>query len=501
MTRMTRRHAVGLLGGAVAWPLSAGCGSDPTAQPDPISSADPRSGDTPQHYLSLHDVGRLIETRQLSPVELTRSMLDRIERVDVRLKSYATVMGERAMAAARVAEAEIQAGTYRGVLHGVPVAVKDLFYTAGVPTMGGMAVQANFVPDDDATVVSRLASAGVVLLGKLNLTEGALGSYHPDFDRPINPWGETLWAGVSSSGSGVATAAGLCFGSLGTDTGGSIRFPSMANGIVGLKPTYGRVSRHGVLPLSESFDHVGPMARRVADVAVMFEVIAGIDPHDPTSLALPVPAILETLDGGVDRLRIGVDRHYLSNDVDAGLVSAIDQALGVLEGLGARIVEVEMPDMTANMGAWSTICSLEAARAHAATYPARADEYGEGLRNFLEGGTRVTDAAYAEASAVRAAFTDRFSSMLSAVDAFACPSGGIPFRISEDQGAVGRGLVFTVPSNLAGTPAITVPCGFSADGVPYSMQLVGQSLSEAMLCRIAQAYEQATDWHTRHPAV
>ena len=195
--------------------------------------------------------------------------------------------------------------------------------------------------------------------GSSTSPRGALGSYHPDFDRPINPWGETLWAGVSSSGSGVATAAGLCFGSLGTDTGGSIRFPSMANGIVGLKPTYGRVSRHGVLPLSESFDHVGPMARRVADVAVMFEVIAGIDPHDPTSLALPVPAILEMLDGGVDRLRIGVDRHYLSNDVDAGLVSAIDQALGVLEGLGARIVEVEMPDMTANMGAWSTICSLE----------------------------------------------------------------------------------------------------------------------------------------------
>ena len=270
----------------MALPLSASCGSE-SPGPDRGVPTDSGGGGTPLHFLSLRDVARLIEMGELSPVELTRAMLDRIDAVDGRLKSYATVMAEQAMTAARTAEREIQGGVYRGVLHGVPVAVKDLCYTKGVRTMGGMAVRAEFVPDHDATVVSRLAGAGVVLLGKLNLTEGALGSYHPDFDRPINPWGERLWAGVSSSGSGVATAAGLCFGSLGTDTGGSIRFPSMANGIVGLKPTYGRVSRYGILPLSESFDHVGPMARRVADAAVMFEAIAGVDPNDPTSLDVP----------------------------------------------------------------------------------------------------------------------------------------------------------------------------------------------------------------------
>lgn len=501
MTRFTRRQACGLLGCGMVLPLSAFCGSD---APDPDRSLPiaPGDGAPPLHFLSLRDVARLIEARELSPVELTRAMLDRIEAVDPRLKSYATVMAEQAMTAARTAETEIQGGSYRGVLHGVPVAVKDLCYTKGVRTMGGMAVRADFVPDHDATVVSRLAAAGVVLLGKLNLTEGALGSYHPDFDRPINPWGETLWAGVSSSGSGVATAAGLCFGSLGTDTGGSIRFPSMANGIVGLKPTYGRVSRYGVLPLSESFDHVGPMARRVADAAVMFEAIAGVDPNDPTSLDVPGPRLLETLDRGVDDLRIGVDRRYLSTDVDAGLVSAIDQALDVLEGLGARVVEVEMPDMTANMAAWSAVCSFEAARAHAATYPARADEYGQGLRNFLAGGARVTGPEYEAALTVRAAFTERFTAMLSTVDAFACPSGGVAFDISvDDAGAVGRGLPFTVPANFAGTPTISVPCGFSTQGVPYGVQFVGRHLSEAMLCRVAHAYEQETDWHTRHPDV
>jgi amidase len=501
MTEFTRRQACGLLGCGLALPLTGSCGSD-SRSPDRSLPTATGDGATPLHFLSLRDVARLVESRELSPVELTRALLDRIEATDGGLKSYATVMSEQAMVAARTAEREIQGGTYRGVLHGVPVAVKDLCYTTGVRTMGGMAVRADFVPDHDATVVSRLEAAGVVLLGKLNLTEGALGSYHPDFDRPINPWGETFWAGVSSSGSGVATAAGLCFGALGTDTGGSIRFPSMANGIVGFKPTYGRISRYGVLPLSESFDHVGPMARRVADAAVLFEAIAGVDPNDPTSLDLPGSRLLETLDRGVDGLRIGVDRHYLITDVDAGLVSAIDQALDVLDGLGARVVEVEMPDMSANMGAWSAICSFEAARGHAETFPVRTDEYGPGLGSFLEGGARVTDSAYEAALAVRAVFSAQYAAMLSTVDAFACPSGGVAFDISvEDDGAVGRGLPFTVPANLAGTPTISVPCGFSPQGAPYGIQFVGRHLSEAMLCRVAHAYEQETDWHTRHPAV
>ena len=314
----------------------------------------------------------MIESKQISPVELTQMMLDRISAVDGRLKSYATVMADRARAAARRAEQELAAGSYRGPLHGIPpIAVKDLCYTKGVRTMGGLGVLADFVPDHDATVVSKLEEAGAIILGKLNLTEGAYLSYHPDFDIPVNPWGEELWAGVSSSGSGVATAAGLCFASLGTDTGGSIRFPAMANGIVGLKPTYGRVSRYGVLPLAESLDHVGPMARRTGDAAVVFEAIAGSDPHDSTSLPEPVPRMLAELERGVDDVRIGFDRKYSTEGVDSSLAASIQGALGQLERLGARIVDVTMPEPP---GVLRTIIDSEAHALHEAYYPSRADE-------------------------------------------------------------------------------------------------------------------------------
>ena len=286
------------------------------------------------------DVARLIESKQMSPVELTQLLLDRIARVDSRLHSYATVMTDHALAAARTAEQEIQAGNYRGPLHGIPIAVKDLCYTNGVRTMGGLGVLADFVPDYDATVVTRLDGAGAVMLGKLNLTEGAMVGYHRGFEIPVNPWGADLWAGASSSGSGVATAAGLCFASLGTDTGGSIRFPAMANGIVGLKPTYGRVSRYGVLALAESLDHVGPMTRRTADAAVVLQAIAGFDPNDQTSLREPVPNMLDELERGVDGVRIGFDRRFATDGVDADLVAASDEALALLERLGAQIVDV-----------------------------------------------------------------------------------------------------------------------------------------------------------------
>ena len=240
--------------------------------------------------MGVNQIGRLIASRAVSPVALTRHMLDRIRTVDATLKSYATVMEDQAMAAATAAERDINAGKYRGPLHGVPIAVKDLCYTRGVRTMGGTRVLRDFVPDQDGTVVAKLHAAGAILLGKLNLTEGAMGGYNPELRIPLNPWNQARWPGVSSSGSGVATAAGLCFAAIGTDTGGSIRFPSSANGLVGLKPTYGRVSRHGVLALSPSLDHVGPMARNVADVAILFDTIAGPDPLDATSLADSPPS-------------------------------------------------------------------------------------------------------------------------------------------------------------------------------------------------------------------
>ena len=311
------------------------------------------------HFGTIAGIAPLIRAQRLSPVELTRSMLARVDRLDSGLHSYATVTAEQALAAAQRAAAEIAAGGWRGPLHGVPVAVKDLCFTSGVRTMGGARVLADHVPEFDATVVTRLAAAGAVLLGKLNLTEGAMGGYHPEFPVPLNPWDPGRWAGASSSGSGVATAAGLCFGSLGSDTGGSIRFPAACNGTVGLKPTWGRVSRYGVLALAESLDHVGPLTRSSADAGIMLQAIAGADRNDPTALPSPVPAIPAPLDQREERLngiRVGFDERYAVRDVDAQVSAAVVAAVEVLAGVGAEIVEVRLPDVDEYVAAWSVLC-------------------------------------------------------------------------------------------------------------------------------------------------
>jgi amidase len=505
---ISRRTVLGLLG-AGAFVHAAGCGtSSSTSQ----RGADPAQ---PLHYLTLADIGRRIASREVSPVDLTERMLDRIGRIDPVLKSYATVMSEEARETARAAERDIAAGKYRGPLHGVPIAVKDLCYTKGVRTMGGTKVRETFVPDVDATVVSRLRDAGAVLLGKLNLSEGATAGYNPARDVPLNPWNPDRWPGMSSSGSGVATAAGLCYAAIGTDTGGSIRNPASANGVVGLKPTYGRVSRFGVMAMADSLDHVGPMARSVADVAIMLDAIAGRDPKDPTSLEAPAPQAFKDLTEDLRGIRIGLDRDYALKGIDSGQAAAIDKALRVLSGLGAAIVDVRMPDLSGVIEIWSAICGSEIAAAHAATYPSRASEYGPYMREFLATGAGVTPQQLTAARERREAFTGKFTALLESVDAIAGPSGGDPAWPITHAIQVGslpeyhkawsaaspRSAEFTMPMDLAGVPAICLPCGFSSDGLPYSIQFTGRRLAEATLCRIAYAYEQATAWHTRHPAV
>ena len=510
---LSRRDFLAVLGVGVMASINGAC--SPSSKQAPVENAN----GPPLHYLSLREVARLIETKEISPVEVTQIILDRIDALDVRLHSYATVMADRAMAAAQSAEKEIQSGTYRGPLHGVPIAVKDLCYTKGVPTMGGLRVLSDFAPGFDATVVSKLEGAGAVLLGKLNLTEGAMVGYHRDFDIPVNPWGERLWSGVSSSGSGVATSAGLCFASLGTDTGGSIRFPAMANGIVGLKPTYGRVSRYGVLPLAQSLDHVGPMTRSVADAAMVLEAIAGPDPNDPTSLEAPVQNMLEELERGVEGVRIGFDRAYALDGVDPGLAVAIEAALKDLEGLGAEVNEVQVPDVTEILAAWYVICAAEAAEAHQEYFPSRAEEYGAYFRGFLEFGSRVSQADLADARQIRLEFSSRFRATLSTVDAVVSPAAGVQYEVPPDlqygsgsdwnqftsqrreSGSTKPEPSFTFPHNFAGTPTLSLPCGWSDANLPYTMQLAGTDLSEAMLCRIGHAYESATAWHGKHPPV
>jgi amidase len=295
------------------------------------------------HFLGLCEVGRRIQKRQLSSVEVTKALISRIERLDVRLKSYATRTFELALAQAKEADDEIARGKVRGALHGVPIAVKDLCNTRGIPTAAGMLIHKDYRPAEDATVVARLRDSGAVLLGKLQMTEGAFGQHHPSIDPPVNPWSAEHWTGVSSSGSGVATAAGLCFGSLGTDTLGSIRFPSTMNGLTGLKPSWGRVSRAGIFALAPSLDNVGPMTRSAADAAAMFRVIAGADPLDPTAVQSAVPDYLGVIDEGVRGLRVGIDLRLISEGADADMVRACEEAASVFRRLGVQLKEVTLP--------------------------------------------------------------------------------------------------------------------------------------------------------------
>ena len=468
---------------------------------------------TDLHYLPLYQVAALIANKQLSPVELTRQLLDRIDYLDTKLHSYATLTPDLARQQAQQAEAEIMAGNYKGPLHGIPIAVKDLCYTKDIKTMGGLKLRKDFIPDFNATVVNKLADAGSVLLGKLALTEGALSGYHKDFDIPVNPWGEDLWAGVSSSGSGVATAAGLCFGSLGTDTGGSIRYPSMANGIVGLKPTYGRVSRYGVLELAGSLDHVGPMTRSVTDAALMFNVIAGRDDRDATSLDEPAALATDCANSDLKGVRIGIDEDYITTGTDPGLVNAIHEVIQALQSLGAELVAINMPkdDPMDLRNGWVPVTAYEAVRAHAEFYPSRADEYGGYLGDVLKMGLEMSDQDYAQATEKRRQIVGRFESELDKVHAVICPSGGSVFPVEKEiqygdmeslkpvirhfQGQ------FTIPADLAGTPALTVPCGFSERKSPYAVQFLGRKLSEGILCQIGSTYQSITDWHKQHPII
>ncbi len=460
------------------------------------------------HYKTIVELGGLIKSGQLSPVEATSAQLARIEQLDGDLKSYATVMAESAMAQARRTEAEIAGGGYRGPLHGVPIAVKDLCFTIGVRTMGGTRVLADHVPDFDATVVSRFHAAGAVLLGKLNLTEGAMAGYNPDRGVPVNPWNADAWSGASSSGSGVAAAAGLCYGCLGSDTGGSIRFPSAACGVVGIKPTWGRVSRHGVLALAESLDHVGPMTRSTADAGIVLQTIAGQDANDPTSLPAPVPDMLEGIDRGVAGLRLGFDERYASEGVDPDLAAAVQQSVQRLGELGAEIVEVRMPALEAYLAAWPVLCTAEAALAHAATYPSRRDDYGPWFMGWLDQGAGVTGVDYARANNQRAACNGLIRDVFADIDALVCPSmpspafpvaDMAPFDPLPEEGLDMGLLRFTAPFDFNGAPTLSVPCGLSGGGLPLSLQFVGKHLQEPLLCRIGHAYEQATEWHDLHP--
>jgi amidase len=424
-------------------------------------------------------------------------------------------MGKEALVQARALDKELAAGKYRGPLHGVPIGIKDLLYTTNAPTTASHSFKANFMATYNATVVEKLYSAGAVILGKLNLTEGAMCNYNSTSKIPKNPWGEDLWTGVSSSGSGVATAAGLCFGSIGSDTGGSIRTPSMANGIVGLKPTYGMVSTYGVLPLSIRLDHIGPMTRSTLDAAIMLEAIAGYDVNDPNSITQTKLNLVSSIDKGIRGLRIGIDPDYVKTDVDPKLAAAIELATKKMEELGATIVEVKMPgDRNERGQMWWTIASKEAYEANKNTYPSRKAEYSLGFGDFLEFGMKVKDEEFKKAIEYQQNFKTEFRKLLAEVDAFVAPAGGMAkgvtekmWRANDSEDVVFQfnaelDLNFGNPANLAGIPTLTMPCGKAEGGMPPpGFQIMSSALTEATLCRIGYAYEQATKWHLQHPNI
>ena len=375
------------------------------------------------HYKTIYELAPLIKSGDLSPVELTRSQLERIEKLDGTLKAYATVTGEQAMQDALQAEQEIVKGNYRGLLHGIPIAVKDLCDTSGIRTMGGSYVFRDNIPKTDATVVVNLREAGAISLGKLNMTEGAVGGYNPKFAIPENPWRKSHWSGASSSGSGAATAAGLAYGTLGSDTGGSIRHPAAVCGVVGLKPTWGLVSRYGIMDLAPSLDHVGPLARSSVDAGIMLQAISGQDPNDPTTLTGDVPEMLAGIGQGISQLRIGWDEDYSSTDMETSFYEAVTNGVKILESLGATIIPVKMPEIMRDaMDAWPVICTTEAALAHSSTYPSESDHYGPFFKEWLEIGSGYSAKDYAEAHQTRLMMNGELENTMAGIDVLACPS-------------------------------------------------------------------------------
>lgn len=460
----------------------------------------------PWHYRELGAVADAIRRREISPAELTRTMLDRIAALDPRLHAYATVTADLALEQAAAAEAALARGEDLGPLHGVPIAVKDNIWTGGIVSTNGMAIRADHRPDMDSTIIERLRGGGAILLGKLQQTEGAFIEHHPSVVVPVNPWDARAWAGVSSSGSGVATAAGLCFAALGTDTGGSIRMPCDMNGVTGIKPTYARVTRHGVFANGETLDHVGVLARSAADVAAMLEVIAGADARDPTSALASVPAYSAEIGQGIGGIRIGIDPRFAYEDVDQPVTQALQAALAALRGAGARIVEIDYPGSAALVQDWMLQSAVEMAAAHEAHYPDRKDEYGPALAGFIEFGRGCSGLDYAKAQHRRDAFRGRMARLFEQVDLLALPTQTLAgpsietfAAMAGDPGGLERLARFTCPFDMSGSPVIILPMARTTQGIPMSFQLVGRHFEETLLLRAGHAFQQQTAWHRRHP--
>ena len=458
-------------------------------------------------FLSAGDLSRLIQSKEVSPVEATEAYLDRIASLDHRFNSYLTVMREQALADAQQAEEDIASGQHKGPMHGVPVAVKDQFWSKGVRSTGGSRILADFVPDEDATVIANLRKAGAVVLGKTNMTEFAITGFSHRYATPRNPWNTDSYTGGSSSGSGAATAAYLCATSLGEDTGGSIRFPATWCGLVGLRPSWGLVSRYGVMRGVWSMDTVGPISRTVEDAAITLGAIAGHDPKDRYSSTGPVPDYRQALGGDLNGLKIGVITEFMESDlVEPKVRQTVSDSFATLGELGATVEEVSVPlSMDAGVAS-AVLLAVEPALAQKDWIKDQLQDYGHDVRILLLTGSLLPAQAYYKAQKLRTMLRQQVLDSLEKYDVLVLPTSGKGAQpleqdppITSKETASRLAFLFTRIFNLASCPAMSVPCGFDDRGMPVGLQIGARPGAEETIFKVAHAYEQATAWHTMRP--
>ncbi len=457
--------------------------------------------------LTLSESADLIDRKEISPVELTRAYLERVERLDSKLNSFITITAEAALEAARLAEMEITQHGTRSRLHGIPIALKDLYETRGVRTTAGSLFFKDNIPEQDGYAVEKLNAAGAINLGKLNMHEIALGvtTVNPHFGACHNPWDLSRISGGSSGGSGAALAGRLCLGSMGSDTGGSIRIPASLCGVVGLKPTHGRVSLRGLIPLSWNLDHAGPMARNVRDAALLFQVVAGYDPLDPYSVNVPVDDYLERIDGGVSGWRVALaSDEFFTQVTDVEVQALVQAATRVFENLGARVEAVPFPDARQAAQANGLMTPSDGAAYHRERMASAPELFGEDIRHRLETGAAFTSTDYILAQRTQSVLRYQFTRFFEEYDLLLTPTTPVTAPPIEGPNAIEQARLltrFTSPFNLTGLPALSMPCGFTSQGMPVGLQLVGAPWGEARLLRAAYAYEQAAEWQPRSPVI
>ena len=455
----------------------------------------------------LLEVSQLVKNGEISSTEVTRTILERIERLNPEYKIFNTVSGDLAMEQARAADTEIQSGKYRGPLHGLPVAVKDIIDTAGVRTTYGSGLFREHVPSADATVIQKFKEAGAVTIGKLATTEFALYGYADDFQVPLNPWSKNHWVGVSSSGSGACVAAGLAFASLGTDTGGSIRFPSAACGAVGLKPTFGRVSRKGVFPLADTLDHVGPMTRRAVDSAIVLQALEGQDPGDPFTKKFNASDYSKVTSERLGNITVGIDIALCTEGIDPEITHATLEARGILEGLGIKVVEVDASGLLEGLEHLWLILAAEATHSHRHLYPERALDYGPVFRDLLEIGHGLSGPFIAEGNVRRYRAIAAAAALFETVDALLLPATSMtPIPVEEfppqqvaDVDSFPAMLRTTGPFNFTGNPTLNLTAGFSKEDLPLAIQFAGRHGEEETLFKLAHAFEMEAGHYRKLP--